>query len=81
MAMISNIVTVTTSPTALHTAGPVKLEVRNMSSGIVWIGTSGAGNQKFPVYGGEHVGVSLITTDVIYAITEQGTAQVAVIGA
>ena len=79
MALSNNVVSVpANTATALHTAGPTSVTVRNLSTDAIKIGQSGAGNQKFPLDGGDRITLTITATDVVTALSPVA-CQVAVI--
>ena len=78
MALGTNVVSVAGTPVALNTAGPTSIKVMNMGLTTIYVGTSGAGNQKFPVFPGMPETFTVANTDVMYALSPDGTCRVAV---
>lgn len=80
MAITSNRVTVTTSPVALTSGSPTVVRVWNTGSYTVYVGPTGAGNQRYPVESGEEAVFNLVAADVLFGVVEAGSpaGQVAV---
>lgn len=82
MAFTSNIVSVTSTPTALHAAGPTAIHsIRNLGIGTVYLGIAGAGQQKYPLAGGATINgpIAIANTEVLFARSDEGTVQVAIL--
>lgn len=80
MAITSNKVTVTTTPVALTSGSPTVVRVWNLGGVTVWLGPTGAGNQRYPVEANEEVVINLLANDVLFASVGTGdpASQVAV---
>lgn len=81
MAFSTSTVTVGTSPVALNSANAsaTQIQIVNTGSSVIYLGTAGAGNQKFPL-GGDTMGpIPLAANEQIFARTESGTVTVAVL--
>lgn len=80
MALTTNRVTVTGTPVALHSAGPTQLRIFNIGTVTVWVGTSGAGNQRYPVESSEESILTIGAADVVFASVDGLTnGQVAIL--
>lgn len=75
-AFTINNVTVTTTPIAVHSAGPTSVTIRNNGTGVVYIGLTGAGNQKFALASGDRQAFTILATEVLFAVSDSGSNQI-----
>jgi hypothetical protein len=73
MAHTTNTLAVTSTAAALHTAGPTSIKVRNSGQSVVYVGPTGAGNQKYPIPAGSSEIFTIGAADVLFAVTDPNT--------
>lgn len=78
MAQTTVLTQVGTSAVALHTAAPTSVKVKNLGTGIVYIGPTGAGTQRYPLMSGQSETFAIGGTDVLFGISESGVNPVVV---